>query len=181
MSLPPGPFSIIYADPPWRYDSTAPRGAAAGHYPTMSVDAIRALPVGRICAPDAALFLWSTWPLLREALSVMDAWGFKYKNAAFVWVKRNKKGCGHFCGMGRWTRGNSEACLLGLRGKPRRIGAAVRQICFEPVGAHSEKPPVVRDRIVELLGDLPRLEMFARAVAPGWAAWGDEAPRKDAA
>jgi N6-adenosine-specific RNA methylase IME4 len=181
-----GGYSVIYADPPWSYDDKGSNGAADGHYSTMSVADICAMPVSEIVGKDAALFLWATWPLLPEAIQVMEAWGFKYKTVAFVWVKGQEKA---FFGLGRWTRGNTEVCLLGIRGKPKRESAAVRQVLFEtteplwdtetlaaPRGAHSAKPPEVRERIVSLLGDVPRLELFARERAEGWDAFGNQVP-----
>lgn len=175
-ALPAGPFSIIYADPPWRYDDRNPQGSAEAQYETMALADICALPVEKSAAPDCVLFLWATWPLLPEAIGVMRAWGFEYKTIGFLWVKKNRSDCGHFFGLGRWTRGNSEVCLMGVRGKPQRANAAVAQLCFEPLTKHSEKPLVVRDRIVELIGDLPRMEMFARTGAVGWTIWGKQAP-----
>ncbi len=173
--LPVGPYSIIYADPPWRYQDIGSNGNAEGHYSTMGLDDICALPVSQCAAENAVLLMWATWPLLPEALKVVEAWGFKYKSIGFLWVKKNKSDCGHFFGLGRWTRGNSEVCLLGTRGKPKRAGNAVSQLCFEPLTRHSEKPIEIRHRIVELLGNVPRIELFARTKSVGWDAWGNEA------
>lgn len=183
-----GRFKIIYADPPWRYDDRNCNGAAEGHYPTMSLDQICKLPIERLAAPDAVLFMWATYPLLREAFSVIDAWGFKYKSIAFQWVKTYKpkeNGTAQpTFGLGRWTRGNTEPCLIATRGKPKRENNAVSQLIFtegddllvSPLTRHSAKPPETRDRIVRLLGDLPRLELFARNHTPGWHAWGNQLP-----
>ncbi len=172
--LPRGPYAILYADPPWRYQDASCDGNAESQYSTMSLAEICALPVGDIAAPDAVLLMWATWPLLPEGLKVIEAWGFKYKSIGFLWVKKNKTDCGYFFGLGRWTRGNSEVCLLATRGKPSRVSDAVSQLCFEPLTRHSEKPAEIRYRIVELLGDLPRIELFARTTTPGWDAWGLE-------
>jgi len=139
----------------------------------MLPDNIACIDVGAIAAPDCALFLWATLPMLPEAFSVMESWGFKYKTAAFSWAKTTKHGKWHV-GMGYWTRANVELCLLGVKGRPRRINKAVRQLVVSPVRKHSQKPDEVRDRIVTLLGDLPRIELFARERAPGWDAWGLE-------
>lgn len=174
MALPQGPFEVIYADPPWRYQDRGCNGNAEAHYTTMPLEEIKALPVGSIAADNAVLFLWATWPLLPEAIEVMSGWGFKYKTVGFFWVKKNKTDCGYFFGLGRWTRGNTEVCLLGTKGKPKRVSNAVSQLCFEPVTRHSEKPIEIRHRIVELIGDVPRIELFARSVSSGWQAWGDQ-------
>lgn len=174
IEIPRGPYSIIYADPPWRYQDAGCNGNAAGHYNTMSLDEICALPVSASAAENAVLLMWATWPMLPESLRVIESWGFKYKSVGFVWIKKNKTDCGHFFGLGRWTRGNSEVCLLATRGKPKRVNNAVSQLCFEPLTRHSEKPIEIRYRIVELLGDVPRIELFARTKSPGWDAWGNE-------
>lgn len=175
-SLPAGPFSIIYADPPWKYDCGAPRGAAHKHYSTMSIDALCSLPVKQIAAKDSLLFMWTTWPQMPLSLYLMKSWGFEYKSCAFLWTKTNKKSAGFFFGMGRWTRGNTEPCLLGIRGKPKRLSASVRQIIEAPRGEHSAKPAETRDRILTLCGDKPRVELFARETSPGWSSWGDQLP-----
>ena len=122
------------------------------------------------------LFMWATFPMLREALDVIEAWGFSYKTVAFNWVKQNRNGTGIFMGLGNWTRSNSEICLLATKGKPKRISGSVRSIVLSPLQQHSRKPAEIRDRIVELMGDLPRIELFAREAAPGWDVWGNEAP-----
>lgn len=84
--------------------------------------------------------MWAVYPKIKEALDVIDAWGFKYKTIGFQWVKQNKSGDGLFFGLGRWTRGNSEPCLLAIKGKPKRISPKVSQLVFSPVRNHSQKP-----------------------------------------
>lgn len=167
-------YQVIYADPPWSYKDKNCNGSAEKHYKTMTLEDIKKLPVNEIADENCVLFLWSCWPLMPEALQVIEAWGFKYKTIGFNWIKRNRGGCGFFFGLGRWTRGNAEPCLLATKGKPKRVGNAVSQLIFEPIGRHSSKPACVRDRIVELLGDLPRVELFARQSTPGWSVWGNE-------
>lgn len=120
--------------------------------------------------------MWATYPMMKEALKVIEAWGFTYKSIAFQWVKQNRSGNGFFFGLGRWTRGNTEPCLLAVKGKPKRISAGVAQLVFSPLRKHSQKPDEVRDRITDLMGDLPRIELFARETAPGWDSWGNEVP-----
>ena len=95
-----GKYGIVYADPPWRYDMKRGNGVAENHYPTMSIEEICALPVADIAAKDSALFLWATFPQLNEAFRVMEAWGFKYKTLAFLWLKQNRKADSWFYGMG---------------------------------------------------------------------------------
>lgn len=167
-------YAVIYADPPWGYRNRGTRAAAARHYPTMGVDEIKALPVADIAAADCVLFLWATFPMLPEALETVRAWGFQYKTLAFCWAKRNRRSPGWFWGLGNWTRSNPEVCLLAARGRPARASAAVHSLIEAPVGRHSAKPKEARTRIEALMGDVPRIELFARERAPGWDAWGDE-------
>ncbi len=167
-------YNIIYADPPWRYRNNSGHGVAENHYPTMSIDEICALSVAELAAKDAVLFLWSTFPMLPEALRVIDSWGFRFKTVAFVWLKQNKKAQSWFYGLGFWTRGNAEVCLLATRGKPKRQDNSIHQFIISPIEAHSKKPNEARDKIVRLMGDLPRVELFARQATQGWDVWGNE-------
>lgn len=179
MELPDKRYHVIYADPPWSFRAWSRKGngrSAERHYKTMDLEDIKALPVRALAEEDCVLFLWATFPTLPQALSVIEAWGFEYKTAGFVWTKLNRKTPSIFWGMGYWTRSNAEVCLLATRGTPKRISAAVHQAVLSPVEEHSKKPDEVRDRIVALLGDVPRIELFARQRADGWDAWGDELP-----
>ena len=126
------------------------------------------MPVADLAAKDSALFLWATFPQLPEALRLIQAWGFTYKSVAFVWLKQNRKSPGWFYGLGFWTRGNAEVCLLATRGHPKRQAANVHQFIISPVREHSRKPEEAREKIVALMGDLPRVELFARQSPPGW-------------
>lgn len=170
-------YTVIYSDPPWAYKVWSKKGtgrSAENHYPTMSIEDIRALPVGELAAKDCALFLWVTMPILQEAFSVILAWGFTYKTVAFVWIKQNRKSPSFFWGLGHWTRANAELCLLATKGHPKRQSAKVHQLIVTPIEQHSKKPDEVREKIVELMGDVPRIELFARKTTPGWAVWGNE-------
>lgn len=187
MDLPNKKYSVIYADPPWNYlqkgAAGKKQGYAAQHYKTMTTDDICALPVQQLAGGGCLLFMWATFPTLPDALLVMDAWGFTYKTAAFVWVKKYK--CGkNFVGMGAYTRANAEICLLGVShdfcAKKQIKSHSVQQIIEAPIQAHSVKPDETRRRIVELLGDVPRIELFARQRVPGWDAWGDEIEEMEA-
>ena len=169
-------YSVIYADPPWRYERSKVQGAAEKHYPTMGIDELCALPVPELAAKDCALFLWATFPQLPEALRLIRAWGFRYRTVAFVWLKRNRKSPSWFYGMGYWTRSNAEICLLATKVKPKRQSAGVHQFLISPIEQHSKKPDAAREKIVALMGDLPRIELFARQKTPGWDIWGNELP-----
>ena len=176
-------YKVIYADPPWSYqDKALNTGGALRHYPTMKIEDIKALPINTIADTECILFMWATFPLLREALDVINAWGFQYKTCAFVWIKANKRTdttlpnppLDVFWGMGHWTRSNAEICLLAIKGKPKRIDAGVHQIIYAPIDKHSKKPDATRTKILRLCGDLPRVELFARQNADGWDVWGNE-------
>lgn len=140
----------------------------------MNLDDICNLPINKIADKDCVLFMWVTYPMLKEGLTVIEKWGFKYKTIGFQWIKQNKSGKGFFFGLGRWTRGNSECCLIAVKGKPKRISNRISQLVFSPLQEHSKKPDIVRENIVELIGDLPRIELFARQINDGWDCWGNE-------
>ena len=170
------PYSIIYADPPWKYRDEANAGerGAVYKYEVMSFDEIKDLPVGDIADENCALFLWVTAPLLPECLPVVGAWGFEYKTVAFTWVKYNSETKKFAFGGGAYTRANPEFCVLGLRGKLARKDNAVRSEVLDRRREHSTKPDIVRSRIVRLFGDLPRIELFARKRVEGWDGCGDD-------
>lgn len=169
-----GKYQIIYADPPWQYRKAKGTGVAENHYKTMSVEEICNLPVKELTDRNAVLFLWVTFPQLSEAFKVIEAWGFEYKTVGFVWLKPKQSEEGFILGMGHWTRSNAEICLMATKGQPKRKSKTVSQLIFSPREKHSKKPDKTRDLIVELMGDLPRLEMFARESTPGWDVWGNE-------
>ena len=132
------------------------------------------LPVKDIAADNSILFMWATFPKIPDALEVIKAWGFLFKTVGFVWIKTNKKSNTLFMGMGMWTRSNAEICLIAVKGKPQRINCAVHQVIISPIEQHSKKPDETRKRIIQLVGDLPRVELFARQTPDGWAIWGNE-------
>lgn len=167
---------MIYADPPWRYQTWKGQGVAERHYPTMPLEDIKALPVEGLAGKDCVLFLWATFPMLQEALDVIRAWGFTFKTVAFTWIKLAPKADTIYWGMGYWTRSNAEICLLATKGQPRRQAKNVHQVILSHVEEHSKKPDEARRRIVALMGDVPRVELFARRPAPGWDVWGNEVP-----
>ena len=184
-------YNIIYADPPWQYKVWSNKGkgrSAESHYSTMNIEEIINMKdiiektnqrikkkySEKISEDDCVLFIWITYPCLKEALQVIKEWGFTYKTCAFNWVKKNKKADSWFWGMGYWTRANSELCLLATKGKIKRKSARVHQIVDTSIEEHSKKPDVVREKIVELIGDMPRIELFARKQITGWDCWGNE-------
>lgn len=177
--LPKGPFEIVYADPCWPFANTANSekqwGGAAKHYKTMTVEEICALPVPDIAAKNSLLAMWWVAAMPREALQVIDAWGFQLvTSTGFVWHKLTKNGLDNF-GMGTLTRGGAaEMCLFAVKGKPKRISRSVRQMIHAPVREHSRKPDEARERLLQLMGHVPRVELFARQFHYGWKNWGNE-------
>lgn len=171
-------FNLIMADPPWQHRDKAAAGkrGAVFKYPVMKVSELIALKpfIDSIAHQDCLLAMWWVGPMPREAIAVVDGWGFKLKTMkGFTWHKKTKHGKDHF-GGGSYTRCNSEDCLFALRkgSKRWRASASVRQIIESVVREHSRKPDETRGRLVELLGDVPRIELFARQLEPGWSAWG---------
>lgn len=174
------PFQLIYSDPGWRYNDPADsgkRGSGHKYTVTTTADLVR-MPVERYAADDAVLLMWSTRPMIVEALSVMSMWGFQYKTEAFTWIKINRGNGMPSMGMGHHTRANSEAVLLGVRGRGlKRLDKGVGQVIMAHRRAHSEKPDhIVIPRIIRLYGNVRRIELFARREVPGWYCWGDDAP-----
>lgn len=167
-ALPAGTFDVILADPPWQYDfAETDNRKIENQYPTMDVDAIAAVELP--AAPDAVLFCWATAPKLREALVVIDAWGFDYKTN-LVWVKDK-------IGMGYWARGRHEHLLVATRGAPGVPEPADRpdSVIEAPRTEHSRKPAAVYDLIETALPDRRYLEVFQRGVKRhGWTTWGNE-------
>lgn len=170
-------YQIIYADPPWSfrgYDLKKQTRYVGNKYPLMTTDQIKTLSIQSIVDENCVLFLWVTMPKLNECFDVIKAWGFEYKTVAFTWVKKNKKSGTWFWGMGRWTRSNAELCLLCTKGNPKRISASVHSIIDTPIERHSKKPDDIRKRIVNLMGNIPRIELFAREKIEDWDVWGNE-------
>ena len=171
-------YSVIYADPPWKYNARNNPNTKFGSgtpYPTMPTEAIEALPVESIANDNAALFLWVTGPYAAKGhhTRVMEAWDFRPVTIAFTWVKTNNNGSYRF-GPGYYTGSNAELCFLGIRGKMKPANNAVRQVIARPIDKHSKKPAETRARIEALFGDVPRVELFARQRATGWDTWGNE-------
>lgn len=177
-------YNIIYADPPWCYSDKRktggknnPHGAggAEKHYNTMPTQEICDLPVKELADENCMLVMWTTAPMIFEAKKVIEAWGFNYKTFGFVWVKMTndmKKVRGD--GIGNYTIQNAEYCLIASKGKYWRNKTGVKQILLAPKQEHSKKPNETRERIVELFGDVPRIELFARQNVEGWDCWGNE-------
>lgn len=169
-------YDVIYADPAWSYKDKALSGnrGACCKYDVMSIEDIKKLPIKNISNNDCILFMWVTMPKLNECFEVIKEWGFNYKTCAFTWIKQNRKSNSLFWGMGRWTRANAELCLVATKGKPKRKSAKVHSVIISKIREHSRKPDETRDRIIELCGNIPRIELFARQSVEGWDCWGNE-------
>jgi N6-adenosine-specific RNA methylase IME4 len=178
-----GHYGVIYADPPWTFSTYSRKGkgrSAEAYYDCMSLEEIKAVPVKRWAAKNCVLFLWTTDPLLEQALGVIRAWGFTYKTVGFYWAKLKRSAArdqytdeSFFSGLGFWTRANPELCLLATRGNPHRRKADVQKLVISPRREHSRKPDEVYERI-EALCEGPYLEVFARNTRDGWLNLGSE-------
>lgn len=166
-------YSTIIADPPWTYDQSCVRGAAAKQYETMSLEALCALPVDKLAAENSILLLWATWPKLDEAcLPLMKAWCFEYITG-FPWIKITDIGRTFTdeieikvpYGIGYWVRGCSELVLIGKRGNTNPPDRGFIGL-LSPNLYHSRKPDDLYEYAETLPG--PYLELFARKRRAGW-------------
>lgn len=172
-------YQIIYADPPWnlKYLKETKKGINVYDlpYPTMGDKEIIELPVEQIADTNAVLFLWCVDNKIPLISDIMQGWGFKYVNVGFVWNKIAKTTNGVNATLSKYTRKSCEFCYIGKRGKYIvKKPSTVNQIINIPKEKHSKKPSAIRDRIVKLMGDLPRIELFARQKVDGWDCWGNE-------
>ena len=117
---------------------------------------------------NAMLFLWTTAPMLKKALDVMDTWGFSYRTCA-VWDKE-------LFGTGFYFRGQHEILLLGKKGEFKAPEQENRNssIIREKRGEHSKKPGIVYEIIERMYPKERYLELFARSKRNGWESWGNE-------
>ena len=183
--LPSARFPVILADPPWPHATWSNKGkgrSAEAHYDTMSLAEICNLPIGTLATPDCVLFLWVTKPILERAFDVIRAWRFTCKTVGFTWIKTRTAASRDlftplddlfWFGMGHWTRGNPEMCLLATRGNPKRLHADVAELIIAPRREHSRKPDEIYQRIERLVAG-PYLELFASGSAPprnSWTRW----------
>lgn len=172
-------YQIIYADPPWEYKESGGghRGTAGLPYPTMTTEQIGKLPIRGITKDESILFIWGTFRKIKECILTVEAWGYEYYGLAFDWIKMTKNGKPCY-GMGYYTRQNNEVCLIGVRkDKTKRIipkNRSVSCVLQSERMEHSKKPDVVRENIVKICGDIPRIELFARQEFDGWDCWGNE-------
>lgn len=199
--LPAGPFATIVADPPWDYSGKLSGGGtsgyspvhqsrggsrgAANHYPTLTIEQLRELPVSAVSANQAHLYLWTTSSFVVEAHLLAESWGFSPK-VLIPWIKTKKNSssdiirangnpyAGVRMGMGVYIRHCAEFLLFAVRGKAPTFRRDALGVLFAPQGKHSEKPEAAYE-LIESLSPQPRLELFARAPRNGYEVWGDQA------
>lgn len=162
-------YDVIYADPPWFYGAGMGPTGTNGGYDMLRAHELRALDVERFAADDCMLFMWTTGPMLKQAVELGEAWGFRFITVAFVWDKQQPV-------WGQYSMSQTEQVLLFRRGKvPKPWGARnVRQFLSQRRKRHSEKPADIRDRIVDLFPEARRIELFARHKVKGWDRFGNE-------
>jgi N6-adenosine-specific RNA methylase IME4 len=168
VPMPQRKYGVIYADPPWRYEfSSTSNRDIENHYPTMTLEEICALEVPK--SDECVLFLWATSPKLKEALEVIQAWGFEYVTN-MVWVKDK-------IGMGYYARQRHELLLIAKRGTPPVPEPSTRpdSVIQYPRGEHSRKPSEVYELIEKMYPNMAKIELFSRTPQKGWAVWGYEA------
>jgi N6-adenosine-specific RNA methylase IME4 len=197
-----GDYTLIYADPPWKYNSRANhktrfRGGAEGHYPVMPLEEIAALPIERLGGKNSALLMWCTFPFLEDQIKLFEHWGYRYRTQMITWTKLNPKGYdlpkddpnykhgkpyilysdglfhSVFFGTGYYAKANPEVCLLGMRGQVPTVSDAYSSVVLAPISEHSRKPDEAYSIIEGVFGDVRRIELFARRSAPGWEVLGN--------
>lgn len=172
-------YEIIYADPPWSYNSRRAKyiknnsWETAKHYDTMSLEEIKNLNIKGIAADNCIIFMWATLPLLQEWLDVLKAWGFKYKTTGFTWIKQYSKSKKICFWLGSYTRSNAEVCLIGIRGKPKIYDKNISSVIIADRGKHSKKPDIVRVNIEKMCRGT-KIELFAREKVDWWDSYWNE-------
>ncbi len=179
--LRPLSFGLIMADPPWRFDTWSVEGkkhkSPEGHYETMAIEDIAALPVNHLATGDCILWLWGTHPMIDQQIEVARAWCFKFVTTG-VWVKRTKTGKLGF-GTGYRLRSASEPFIIGTNGDPETC-KSVRTVIEGPLRAHSRKPEEGYSEAQRLVpGAVNRADLFSRQSRPGWQNWGHERRKFD--
>ena len=175
--LPRQSFGMIMADPPWRWSSYSDKGltkSPQAHYGTMSLDEIKAMPVGDLAAPEGAfLWLWSTAPMHDQIRECVDAWGFTYSTQG-VWVKTTKDNTKLAFGTGFILRNCHEPFIIARKGKPKLASRSVRSVIMAPRREHSRKPDQAYHEAERLAGDVRRADIFSREARAGWDTFGDQ-------
>lgn len=173
-------YGLIDLDPSWTYSggNRSRKLKIKPPYPTMKYEELASLPIRDIADDDCALAMWATGPKMDEAMRLIEVWGFRYITMLFVWLKTNPRQESLHYKPAYWTMPNADL-LFAKIGHPQRVREDIKQVVFAPIAGHSAKPPVFRDKLVQVFGDVPRIELFARSTAPGWDAVGNEIDGKD--
>ena len=166
-------FKTILADPPWQFQNrtgkVAPEHKRLNRYPTLSLEAIKAIPVDDVAEEKAVIYTcWVPNALLPEGLEVMKAWGFEYKTN-LVWEKVRKDGGPDGRGVGFYFRNVTELLLFGIKGKSNRTLQPARSqvnLVRAMKREHSRKPDEIID-LIEACSPGPYLELFARGIRDG--------------
>lgn len=183
-------YDVIVVDPPWKYDKTHPSLRGLADYRCLSMHVLRTLPVDQISRTNSVLLMWTTGPLMGDAIALMQAWGFTYKTVFLVWCKVSKNGLPRML-MGRYTRSCHEFMLIGVRGKTQHLKKArnIMQrledqkneqpdfdiLVKDVIGRHSEKPTSAMRAILSFFHtDTRKIELFSRERYEGFDAWGNE-------
>lgn len=169
-------YELIYPDLPWYYTggNRHRKLKIDPKYPTMKFNEMAALPIRDIAADDCALAMWATGPKMEEAIQLINIWKFQFITVLFIWIKTNRLENTLNYKPAYWTMPNAEYLLLAKIGHPQRVREDIKQIVFAPIAGHSAKPPIFRQKLVNLFGDVSRIELFARTETPGWDAVGNE-------
>lgn len=172
IPFPDKKYSIIYADPPWRYEHPISNSRKIeNQYPTLSLDEIKAIvpPADDNCI----LFMWVTAPKAEEAMEVIAAWGFKYRTQ-LIWDKVD-------IGMGYWFRNQHEILYIAVKGEmhPPPPKERISSVFKSRLKGHSEKPKEIRALLSKWYPNEPKIELFSRDKIEGWDCWGNEVPSSE--
>lgn len=171
-------YDLIYTDPAWSYNKKVGQGIADDIYNTMDLEDIKKLPVFEMLKDNAVVYMWATFPMLKEAFEVIKAWGLEYVTVGFNWIKLNDNGTPFF-GIGHHTKSNGEICLLLRKGNGLKVrDNTISQVIMTKKDKHSKKPSVCYTYLERLYGDISRIEMFARHKRQGWDTWGNQVPKE---
>ena len=183
IPFPDKKYKIIYADPPWdmRYVKGTKEGIRCYDmpYPVMSDEEIMALPVKNIAEDNSILFMWVIDSRIPKIKELMSAWGFEYITVGFVWNKKAENTLGYNAILSQYTRKSCEFCFIGRKGEKIVNDSNVDQFISESKKEHSKKPRVVRERILQMCGNISRIELFSRDKIEGWDCWGNEIPSSE--
>jgi len=165
--LPPGEYTIFYADPPWQYSNTGFDESASQQYPTMALQKLKELKIPDMTSKQAVLFMWCTNPILPEGIELLKAWGFNYKTN-MVWVKNKAPS------MGWFLKTKHELLIIATRGESMHPEVKHESVIYADVTKHSKKPEIFYEMIEQAYPNQKYIELFARNKRTNWESWGNE-------